>query len=336
MEVGLFEMRRRTARALAGVLLGAVLAWLLARGSGGVGAVARSVGASLVGADRGLLAAGLALFIGSQLLRAFRWRLLSLRTELPMARSLPLTSVHIGLGHLLPVRLSDVAMVGLFRHHAALPLGDGTGVVIVSKLLDLVAMGSVVAVVVAVGAGGAAAVVAPAVAAVGVVGVVLLPGVLRMARRPVAALALRVSGGHSLLRWYRELRCACSFRRSRGRLGAGLAISLLVWVMKMTMFLMLLRAVSPTLGEMPLWKLFAAFAVTDLTMALPVHGLMGVGTVEAGWTAGFAMAGIRGAAVVQAGFSVHIIWLAMALGMLVIALPVVLHRRSGRGEESKP
>jgi uncharacterized membrane protein YbhN (UPF0104 family) len=329
-------MRHRTARALAGVVLGAVLAWLLARGSGGVEEVTRSVVVSLSQADPGLLAAALGLFLGSQVLRAFRWRLLSLRTDLPMARSLPLTSVHIGLGHLLPVRLSDVAMVGLFRHHASLPLGDGTGVVIVSKLLDLVAMGSVVAVVVAMGAGGAAAVAAPAVAAAGVVGVLLLPGLLRLVRRPVGAAALRIAGGHKLLRWFRELRCASSFRRSRGRLAGGLALSLLVWVMKMMMFLMLLRAVSPGLGGLPLWKLFTAFAVTDLTLALPVHGLMGIGTVEAGWTAGFAMAGIRGAEVVRAGFTVHIIWLAMAMGIMVLASPVVIARGTGRRGGERP
>ena len=326
-------MRRRTARALAGVVLGGVLAWLLIRSSGGLAAVLDSVRQSISGADGGLLAAALGLFVASQLLRAVRWKVLSLRTEIGLGSAVPLTSVHIGLGHLLPVRLSDVAMVGLFRHHASVPLGDGTGVVIVSKLLDLVAMGSVVAVVVAAGTGGAAAAVAPAVAAAGVLGVLLMPWVLRWVRRPVAALSTRLSRGHALLRWYRELRCASSYRNSPLRLVAGLGISLGVWILKMLMFLMLLRAVSQPLGGLPVWKLFAAFAVTDLTMALPVHGLLGVGTVEAGWTAGFALAGVGGAEVVQAGFSVHILWLAMAILVMLVALPVVLAgRRSRRGE----
>lgn len=327
-------MRRRTARALAGVLLGGVLAWLLIRSSGGLDAVVDSVRQSISGADGGLLAAALGLFVASQLLRAVRWKVLSLRTEIGLGSALPLTSVHIGLGHLLPVRLSDVAMVGLFRHHASVPLGDGTGVVIVSKLLDLVAMGSVVAVVVAAGTGGAVAAVAPAVAAAGILGVLLMPWVLRWIRRPVAAVSMRLPrGGHGLLRWYRELRCASSYRNSPLRLVGALGISLGVWILKMLMFLMLLRAVSQPLGGLPVWKLFAAFAVTDLTMALPVHGLLGVGTVEAGWTAGFALAGVGGAEVVQAGFSVHILWLAMAILVMLAALPVVLAgRRARRGE----
>jgi hypothetical protein len=66
-------------------------------------------------------------------------------------------------------------------------------------------------------------------------------------------------------------------------------------------------------------------------MALPVHGLLGVGTVEAGWTAGFALAGIGGARVVRAGFSVHILWLAMAVAVMMAALPVVM---AGGGERS--
>ncbi len=320
-------MGRRTARALAGVVLGGVLAWFLVRASGGLSAVADSVGRSLSGADPGLLALGLGLFVASQLMRAVRWKVLALRTPLTLRRTVPLTSVHIGLGHLLPVRLSDVAMVGLFRHHAAVPLGDGTGVVIVSKLLDLVAMGSVVAVVVAFGTGGAAAAIAPGVAAAGVLGVLLMPWILRWIRRPVAAASVRLSRGHALLRWFRELRCASSYRNSPLRLVGGLALSLCVWALKMLMFLSLLRAVSIELGHLPVWKLFTAFAVTDLTMALPVHGLLGVGTVEAGWTAGFALAGISGAEVVRAGFAVHILWLFMAVAIMLVALPAVLSRR---------
>ena len=317
-----------------GVALGLVLAWVLVSRSGGPEAVVQSVSASIAGADATMLLLALLLFTGSQVVRAYRWRVLSLRTTLGLGRALPLTSVHIGLGHLLPVRLSDLALVGLFQHHAALPLGDGTGVVVVAKLLDLVAMGSVVALVVAFGTGGAAAVAAPAVALVGVIGVLLLPWILRWVKGPVGRISTRLSRGHSLLRWYRELRCASSYRNRPGRLLGGLGLSMVVWAMKMVMFLLLLRAVSVDLGALPLWKLFTAFAVTDLTMALPIHGLLGLGTVEAGWTAGFALAGISGAEVVRVGFSVHILWLSMAVAMMALALPLVLFSGGSRGEET--
>ncbi|MEA3265778.1 MAG: hypothetical protein U9P42_02385, partial [Candidatus Fermentibacteria bacterium] len=86
---------------------------------------------------------------------------------------------------------------------------------------------------------------------------------------------------------------------------------------------------------LPMWQIFTASAITDLTMALPVHGLMSMGTVEAGWVAGFALAGVSGTlpgglSVIEAGFSVHLLWLSMAvLLMLGGTVALLLSGRKG-------
>jgi hypothetical protein len=240
---------------------------------------------------------------------------------------MPVTSVHIGLGHLLPVRLTDVVLVGLFRKFGGVPVGDAAATVILAKLQDILAMGAVIGAAIVSGVSGRIAVLAPLLVLTGTLGVLLLPRVLLLLRGTVHRVFSRRFG--RVGRWYDDLTEASSVRGRKTRFLTALALSVVAWCCKLLMFTFLLKAIGVT--GIPLWKVFIACGITDLTMALPVNGLLSLGTVEAGWTAGFAIVGIEGIvgpglSVVEAGFSVHILWLLMAVVLMVPALPWLLVR----------
>jgi hypothetical protein len=137
--------------------------------------------------------------------------------------------------------------------------------------------------------------------------------------------------------WYDDLAEASSVRGRRRQFTGALVLSMAAWTCKLLMFSFLLRAIG--VEGIPMWKIFFASGVTDLTMALPVHGLLSLGTVEAGWTAGFAIVGIEGIvgpgfSILEAGFSVHILWLSMAVLLMLPALPWLFLAR-GRGNRTE-
>jgi len=313
---------RKTASAVLGTAAGLAVAWLLLEHSGGVGRSISQIAGRVASADAGLLSGALCLFTLSQVLRAIRWMTLSFRDRVPFSVSMPVTSVHIGLGHLLPARLADVVFVALFRHIGAVPVGRGTATILHAKLLDIVAMGVVTGLSVAAGMG-KAALAAPILALIGCLGILYLAPLLRTLRRPLTWVLGRM-GLAAGSTWYSDLVEASSVRGRLGRVSAAFGISLAAWIVKLNMFCMLIASLGVT--GIPFWKVFFASGVTDLTMALPVNGLLSIGTVEAGWTAGFAMVGVEGIvppgiSIVELGFSVHLLWISMAVLLMLLALP---------------
>lgn len=319
------RLNKKTASAIAGSIIGLLLSWLLLRSSGGTGGISASVNSILdriSTAETGMLLAAFAFFLISQILRAIRWMILSFGGRVSFSLSMPVTSIHVGLGHILPVRLSDLAFVGLFRHFGAVPVGYGTATVVFAKLLDLVAMGVVIGSAVALGVG-EMALVAPIIAAAGFLGIVFVLPLLRATEKPAHWILNRVSPGGKT-HWFDDLIEASSLTGRKGRLASAFLVSLAAWVSKLTMFSMLLSSLGIT--GIPLWKIFFASGVTDLTMALPIHGILSMGTVEAGWAAGFAMVGVEGIVasgtnVIELGFSVHLLWMLMAIALMITAIP---------------
>ncbi len=332
------KISSRLTRAIAGIVAGVILTWLLLASTGSPSEAASRIGASLSRCDLMLVLAAFGLFAASQVLRALRWKLLSFRHRVPFTLAMPVTSIHVGLGHILPVRLSDVAFVGLFRKFGDIPVGDGTATVILAKLQDLLAMGIVIGAAIVSGVSGKIILLAPVLVIAGLLGVFLLPRILIILSGPVHRLFsgkwARVSA------WFDDLKEASSVRGRRGPFLTGLVLSIIAWTCKLLMFAFLLRAIGIT--GIPIWKVFFASGVTDLTMALPVHGLLSLGTVEAGWAAGFAIVGIEGIvgpgfSILEAGFSVHILWLSMAVILMLPAVPwLLLSHRKGRPSGNCP
>jgi len=314
----------RTARLIAFLLAGAALTYYLLSRSGSAASTVESINDAIYGSDPGWLAAGFALFFFSQLIRAWRWQLISHIHKITLSESISMTTIHVGLGHILPVRLSDVALVGLFRKYAAIPAGSGAATVMLAKIMDVIAMGSVVAFSFLSGLSGPVVYVAAVTAAVGICSLFFLPFFLELLTGPVTRLFGKGKFASAWLEMTSSIRITRERRRS---VTLAMVASIAAWTVKLFMFQALLSAVG--VHGLPLWQVFTACAVTDLTMALPVHGLLSMGTVEAGWVAGFALVGITGdlaggLSVVEAGFSVHLLWLSMAVLLMLAGMLFLL------------
>lgn len=320
----------RTLRTIIAVAAGGAVTLLLLGSGGDTGESIRRIISAVFSSDPVPLAAALALFIASQFLRAWRWKLLSWEKPISLGRALPLNAVHVGLGHLLPLRLADPALVGLFRYYGGLSLGRGTATVVLSKLLDMAAMGTLVSCAVAGGLSGSAALAAALVAIASLAAVFIAPRLLALLRKPLLWLFKgRFSRGCDNL-----AQAVTVGSGRRGRFALSYLLSLLAWSVKLFMFVFLLRAMG--VDFRPVWKVLVAGAVTDATLAMPVHGLLGLGTLEAGWVAGFAVVGVTGEiapglAIVEAGFSMHLLW--MFFAVLLMAAGGLYLLLSGRAEE---
>ena len=321
------EYSKKTSSAVFGTVIGLVIAWLLLNssvGSEGISSAISNIFNRIARTDKLLLLGAFLLFLTSQILRAFRWMLLSIGRKYRFTLSMAVTVIHVGLGHLLPFRLADVAFVGLFRHFGEVPVGHGTAKVFLAKLLDLMAMGVVIGSAVATGAG-EMALISPLLLIAGFLGIVFMSPILKAARKPVQWILDRIL--HlDRPRWFDDLLEASSVKNRKGKLASAFLISILVWISKLTMFCLLLEALGVT--GIPGWKVFLASGVTNIVMALPINGLLSIGTVEAGWTGGFAIVGIEGLAIVnvnivELGFSVHILWMLMAVFLMFMAIPLL-------------
>lgn len=328
---GALRISGRTLKSAFAVFLGLALTVYLLSLEGDPAETVLEILAAVSGADPAFMAAAFAFFMASQVFRAWRWKLLSWDQPVSMKVALPLNALHVGMGHLLPLRLADPALVGLFRHYGRLPLGRGAATVVLAKLLDLSAMGILVSCAVAAGLSGSVALVSLVVASGGFVSVFLLPRLLSLLRKPIMALFRgKFAGGfHDLQRAVRV------DPGRRGRFAGSLGLSLLAWSFKLFMFVFLLRAAG--VDFRPVWKVLVAGAVTDMTLAMPVHGLLGLGTLEAGWTAGFAVVGVTGElapgiSVVRAGFTLHLLWLFQAVLLMAAGgMYLLLFGRGGDG-----
>lgn len=318
---------KKSTGAIFGTVIGLLLAWLLLKFSVENGGITQAIGnifSRIAGADTLPLLGAFLLFLLSQILRALRWMLLSFGRKYRFTLSMAVTAIHVGLGHLLPFRLTDIAFVGLFKHFGEVPVGHGAANVFFAKLLDLIALGIVVGSAVAAGVG-EMAMVAPLLVIVGSLGIIFMSPLLRISGKPVQWFferVLHIGKPH----WFEDLLEASSVRGRKGKLTFAFLISLLVWISKLLMFCFLLESLGVT--GIPLWKVFLASGVTNIMIALPINGLLSIGTVEAGWTAGFAMVGIEGLVtaninIVELGFSVHIIWMIMAVVLMILAIPLL-------------
>ena len=176
-------------------------------------------------------------------------------------------------------------------------------------------MGMVVGTVISIGILGKIVIIAPVLIITGICGIIFLPKILGIIYSLLCFFMRKKR--ERISRWYDDLQESLIIRKNLGRLFAALGISIITWICKLCMFSCLLISIG--VSGIPLWKIFFASAMTDLTMALPIHGLFSVGTVETGWMAGFAIVGVDG--LVEAGFSVHLLWLSMAILLSILTLP---------------
>lgn len=315
--------RLKNARVLLFLIAGAMLTFYLLSRSGSLEATISNIVLALKQADFQWFFIAFISFALTQLTRALRWKVLSWDNKISLKKSIPITAVHVGLGHVLPVRLADVAVVGLFKKYSSLPFSNGTATVLLAKIMDVIAMSFVVACSFIGGLSGPVIYISSAALLIGLLSLFFLPYILSIFTKP-----LKIILGESKFTagWLEMTETVKLTDKRKKRVSIAMLLSILGWSIKLFMFFALLHSVGVT--TLPMWKIFTASAITDFTLALPIHGLLSLGTVEAGWVAGFSLVGVSGIlpgglSIIEVGFSIHLLWLFMAI-LLMLGGAVIL------------
>ncbi len=281
-----------------------------------------AIGASFGRLSPAAALAGFVLWAVMNWLRALRYRALLVSRDLPAGRMTSIVNVQNLLATVTPGRAGELSYVLMVRQDGRVPASEGLGGLVLARVFDLVVVcGVALAAVLAVRASlpegsGTVLGIAAAMFAAAVVlllqitwlsdrGVALLEGLLRWTRlgrwvaarrmvakaREVHAYIVRVQArGGSLRLWLLTL----------GIWGASYAVSWL-WIAGLGIALSLEKVI------------FVA-AISGLAGSLPIQGLAGLGTTEAGWAIPLMLLGVAGEEAVAASFCFH------ALSMIYLVL----------------
>lgn len=222
---------------------------------------------------------------------------------LPAARAVALATAAQSAAVFVPARIGELAMPWLLRRHQNLDMAAGVGVLVVSRALDVAALGVWAA-------GGIVAVwgtsnpLALAVAFALVAPLLLLPfAAATVERLAVRLLARRLAGRRWAHRVRRLRRSLGDLRRSPGRLLTAATVSLATWAMLWVKTWLLLVAMG---YRWPFADVLVGAAVASLTNAVPLHVVGNLGASETGWTAAFVALGVPLAAAAATGLAVHL------------------------------
>jgi len=99
------------------------------------------------------------------------------------------------------------------------------------------------------------------------------------------------------------------------------------WVVKLLVFAWILRAFT----SVPLGPSLLGSITGEMSSVLPIHGVAGAGTYEAGIAAGLLPFGVEPATALQGGVNLHLFVLGASLlsGALSLLVPVRTHHRTG-------
>lgn len=271
------------------------------------------------------LAASFLLYILSTTLRAARFQYL-LRGRIRFPAMLRIVYLQNLANNLLPTMLGELSFVYLAKREGDISSGEAGAAIVIARLFDLLAVFGLTALALLLlpsppsqfgtllfwfGAFLAAVFIVIAAA------LVHEHRVVGLLERLAAFLRLdKVAAVPWLLRKVRQVIAALHTMREGSTILMCSLVSLAVWGLAYAQVYVLLVAMG--------------YSVTFLTAALgtslyriastlPVYGLAGFGTVELTWSAAFVLLGMNANAAITSGFAVHIITLAYAVLLGVIA-----------------
>ncbi len=254
--------------------------------------VLADLGALLPRVDLRYVAAALCVGPVIQYLRAWRFSRLLWPADAGGGRpSLAMYRVSTFLllfNYLLPFRAGELSFPLLVKQRFGVDLTASVGVLVVSRVLDLlviVATCAIAAAVVIVDRP-ALARLGLAVAVLAVAGLALTPWVAGVSRRFLPPLAGRWTKPAALLE--RLLRGLHGIARP-GQYLPVLALSVAIWLLQFVICLFCLRAV---VGDAGYWQGMFAGASALLAWSLPINGVAGVGPVQAAWAFAAQLGGI--------------------------------------------
>lgn len=247
------------------------------------------------------LAAAAGLYVLVSVLRGAR---LSVLGALPIGRAVLVSTAAQAAVQTLPIRLGELALPALLRRRAGVPITRGIGILLTIRALDLAGLGTWAGAAIAFRWGADRPLILAASMTL-VLPLLLLPTVASVSKRlAVRCLAPRGRRGRRWARRARRLSTTLDeLRRSSGRLAAAMVLTLLIWCGIWTIIQVLLWT---TGFAWPLATVVVGASAATVATLLPINVLGNIGTLEAGWTAGFAALGIPVETAAATGVAVHV------------------------------
>jgi len=269
----------------------------------------------------GIAAAG-ALYLLVSVLRGAR---LAVLTSLPVGRAVLMSTAAQAAVQTVPVRMGELALPALLKRHSKVPLARGMGILLTVRALDLAGIGTWAGAAIGLHWGAERPVILAASIAL-VLPLVLLPTLAAIGDRlMVRCIAPRGHHGRRWARRARRLRSTLDELRGRsGRLAAAMLLTLVIWGGIWTIIRVLLWAIG---FSWPLDVVIVGTSAATVATLVPVNVLGNIGTLEAGWTAGFAALGIPVETAAATGVAIHLWSLLVAVVFGIAAFLVLNHRR---------
>lgn len=274
-------------------------------------------------------ALGMALlgYLTLSLLRSARFLLLLPQRNAPFGVLWNITCMHTLANYVLPARTGELTYIALLRARGV-SIPDGLASLALARLLDLAALAVLVLVAVAIASGWYMyfGLLRWFALALGVILLAVLFWADRLAGLVVRALAWAVER-LGVARWNlvhrgldgagRTVVALGTFARSRGLYAATLALSLLQWAVNFAVYYALLNGLGLRIDPS---GTIVASSIASLVAVLPVQGLIGFGTYEAGWTVGLVPLGVMRSTAIAIGFSIHILMLLLSVLLVGFSL----------------
>ncbi len=263
-------------------------------------------------------------------LRAWRFRILIPPATRPTyARALVVSSAHNLAAYVMPAKTGEASFVVYLKTTAGVPAARGLASLVVSRILDLEVLCAGLCVACAwiacSGDGSDSAetrVAASAIGGLGALSVVLFAlavsfailGARSHVAVPLAERCARALGvdrlpfGERILARAREVQEALKTAGGDRRLLGATLVSVPLWGLVFVFYAVLARGMGLD-GGVGLAEITFGSSVAVMFNLLPVNGIAGFGTQEAGWTFGFALLGIDRELALATGIGTHFVQL---------------------------
>jgi uncharacterized protein (TIRG00374 family) len=268
-------------------------------------------------------------------LRAWRFQLLVHSRRVPLDRMFSIVNVQNLLATLTPGRAGEVSYVVLLRTDGRVPSAEGLAGLVVARAFDFVVASAITVASLwmvreLLPAQGTALVFTAlalfGISIVALIGLAWLTSVgVRMLHRLIDGTRLgRIRMARRLAAKSEEVHADIVRMRARGTAGRMAVLTVAIWAASYAVSFIWIAGLGLPLGFRG--TLFVA-VVAGLAVSLPVQGIAGLGTTEAGWAIPLILLGIPREAAIAAGFCFH----ALAIVYLAALAALGFATLSGRG-----
>lgn len=272
----------------------------------------------------------LVLYASSYILRALRVQRLYPQEHLPLNGLWQVMALHNLMNYLMPLRTGDLSLIYFLKRRFGVAIGTGTGIWIVTRALDLLV--SLLYLTIALGiyqyrggreGSGFVLAIAVVLGSLTLLGLLLLPWVwglgLRLLNFVQARLPfLRRPIVTSLFTKLEEAGVVIRAPQHRRQLVELTLISVALWATLFGFYAAVLQASGIAMLSLPEIVIGSSGAV--IANFLPINSFASIGTLEAGWVAGFSLIGMSPSVALLSGIAAHIWIIVFAVGLAVAGI----------------